>query len=121
MPFQFLTFPVHFSPQRACSMAKLNHGASPEELVVKEAYVTKGLQRKRARIMGRGRTGVGYKRATHVVIRVEKVDFDREIGDAVNPLQQRNWRTLKTKVAKLLEARRQGKLVYEKSNIVYPA
>lgn len=81
--------------QRAAHMAKLTHEAIPEELLVREVLVTKGDMQKRARIMGRGRTGLGYKRWAHVMVRVEKVDFTREIAEARNPIQLKRWQSLK--------------------------
>lgn len=77
--------------QRAASLAKLHHNAIPEELVVKEVTVTKGMTHKRSRIMGKGRTGTGYARWAHVRVKVEKVDFQREIREAVNPILQKRW------------------------------
>lgn len=47
--------------------------------------------RKYARIMGRGRTGYGYKRASHCTVKVEKVDYEKEIKNAANKFQQKKW------------------------------
>lgn len=62
---------------------------------MREVLVTKGMMQKRSRIMGRGRTGMGYKRWAHVMVRVEKVDFAREITEARNPIQLKRWQSLK--------------------------
>jgi large subunit ribosomal protein L22 len=61
--------------KRASAIAKIYHEAIPEELLVKEIFVTKGLAQKRMRIMGRGRTGIGYMRKSHVTVKVEKINF----------------------------------------------
>lgn len=78
--------------QNAYNMARVNYGAIPEELMVKEAFINKGLQQKRPRIMGRGRTGVGYKRASHVTVKVTKVDFDKEIRCAPSVAKKSEWK-----------------------------
>ena len=99
--------------ERAASLAKIKFEAIPEQLVVRECVINKGnkssepflnflfaysyllikqgLCLKRRRIMGRGRTGFGYKRSSHVTVRIEKVDFQKEINNAVNPIQKRKW------------------------------
>ena len=56
---------------------------------------------KRMRIMGRGRTGVGYRRWTHVTIKVEKIDFQREIDDAINPIMRKKWQMWHSKAEKM--------------------
>jgi len=76
---------------RAVAIAKLNYDAIPQELYVKEIMVTKGQSQKKMRIMGRGRTGFGYKRSSHVTIRLEKIDFAAQIADARTPNQARMW------------------------------
>lgn len=65
--------------ERAVALARIYHGAIPEELYIKEVMVTKGSQQKRMRIMGRGRTGVGYKRQSHVCVKVAFVNFEDRI------------------------------------------
>ena len=42
--------------------------------------------------MGRGRTGVGYKRWAHIRIKLEKINFEREMQDASNSLIQNKWK-----------------------------
>lgn len=72
-------------------MARINYQAIPEELFVKEIFVTKGKSYKRLRIMGRGRAGVGYKRYTHVTAKVEVIDFDKMIKEAKSLNQKNVW------------------------------
>ena len=43
------------------------------------------------RIMGRGRTGFGYKRRSHVLVKVSKIDFDKEINNAKTFSQKKKW------------------------------
>jgi large subunit ribosomal protein L22 len=76
---------------RACALAKLSYGYIPEELFVKEVIVTKGLQMKRMRIMGRGRTGFGYKRQAHVLVKLEPIDFDSLINSSRNMHKRGMW------------------------------
>lgn len=66
-----------------------------------EIIVTKGFAIKKMRIMGRGRTGFGYKRKSHVTVKLEKIDFDHKIKNE-RALNQRNkWRLIQEKVEKL--------------------
>ena len=81
-------------------MAKIFHEAIPEELIVKEIFVTKGLAQKRMRIMGRGRTGVGYMRKAHVTIKVEVIDFARMIEKAKTKSQKAKWAKIQGIAAK---------------------
>ena len=90
--------------KRATSIAKTFHDVIPEELYVKEVIVTKGQCQKRMRIMGRGRTGFGYKRRSHVLVKVSKIDFDKEINNSKTFNQKKKWlkrleivKTLKSK------------------------
>ena len=53
--------------------------------------VTKGASHKKMRIMGRGRTGVGMIRSSHVTIKVDKVDFSDRIENARTPTQKALW------------------------------
>eukprot|EP01038_Epipyxis_sp_PR26KG_P011118 gene11118-14922_t len=87
--------------KRACAMAKLNLNAIPEELRVKEVMVTKGLQVKKMTIMGRGRTGFGYKRSSHVTVGVEKIDFHQMIAKAQDVFQKSKWQKRLALVEKL--------------------
>jgi len=77
--------------QRAVSIASQTHQAIPEELIVKEIFVTKGLAQKRQRIMGRGRTGLGYRRTSHVTVKVEKIDFNQVKDDAKSASSRAKW------------------------------
>lgn len=77
---------------RAAALAKINHNYIPEELRVKEVVVTKGVQMKRMRIMGRGRTGYGYKRQSHVLVKLEPIDFSRLIESCSDVHQRAIWR-----------------------------
>ena len=77
--------------QRAANMAKIYHQTIPEELFVKEIFVTKGFAQKRMRIMGRGRTGFGYKRKTHVRVKLEKIDFEKMIEGSKSYSQKQKW------------------------------
>jgi len=72
-------------------VARIQHQALPEELMVKEIFVTKGICQKRMRIMGRGRTGFGYKRSTHVTVRVEVIDFFKQMAQAATSSQREKW------------------------------
>ena len=60
-------------------------------MVVREVLVTKGLAVKKMRIMGRGRTGFGYTRSSHVTIRLDRVDFDAMVAAAKTPNQAATW------------------------------
>lgn len=77
--------------QRASTIAKTFHEAIPEELIVDEVMVTKGLAVKRQRIMGRGRTGLGYRRNSHVSLKVAIIDFEKQIADAKTQSQKQKW------------------------------
>lgn len=77
--------------QRAISISSQFHQTIPEELMVKEIFITKGLQQKRSRIMGRGRTGYGYKRSSHVTVKVEKIDFEALMLEAKTANQRAKW------------------------------
>lgn len=88
-------------PQRGLAIAKLNYDAIPEELKVKEIIVTKGTSYKKLRIMGRGRTGIGKIRSTHVTIKLDKVDFTECIDKAYTAKQKALWIGRKNIVDKL--------------------
>lgn len=75
-------------------LAKLRFNALPEDLRVKEAIVNKGLHRKRMRIMGRGRTGMGYNRYANVRIVLEKIDFKKTITDQKSLNQKLKWKKI---------------------------
>lgn len=75
----------------AYNMARVKYDAIPEELMVKEVFVTKGIHRKKMRIMGRGRTGFGYQRSSHVFIKLTKVDFADKIKKG-NSKDKKEWK-----------------------------
>ena len=89
--------------KRAVALADKFHGAIPEELYVKEIMVTKGFQQKRMRIMGKGRTGVGYRRQSHVALKVSKVDFEDKIKNG-RPNERKMWSRRYQEVLKAKEA-----------------
>jgi hypothetical protein len=51
----------------------------------------KGTSYKKLRIMGKGRTGVGYVRRTHVWMKVGVVDFEKEIATAKTFHEKNKW------------------------------
>ena len=77
--------------QRAVAIARIHHEAIPEELMIREIFVTKGLAQKRMRIMGRGRTGIGYMRKSHVTVKVEKINFEEKIALSFTQSQKIKW------------------------------
>ena len=85
-------------------MAKIQYGAIPEELFVKEIYVTKCQQRKKLRIMGRGRHGVGRIRTTNVCVKVDKVDFEEKMKKAKDNTERKMWEKRFELAKKLREA-----------------
>ena len=89
--------------KRACALAGVYHKAIPEELHVHEVMITKGKQQKRARIMGRGRTGMGYKRASHVNVKLAIVNFEARIKHG--PIWDRKKWMKRYEVAKKARAR----------------
>lgn len=89
---------------RASAMAKLYYDAIPEELIVKSVMVTKGQAQKKMRIMGRGRTGFGYTRKSHVTVKVQKIDFDSMIRDAKTPVDKILWTKRKVVAQKKKES-----------------
>lgn len=80
---------------RACALAKLNHNLVPGELMVKEVMVNKGRTTKKMTIMGRGHTGIGYKRESHVTINLARVDFEKHIRKASSVNEAKVWTTRK--------------------------
>lgn len=69
----------------------MQYDAIPEELRVKEVLITKGFARKRIRIMGKGRTGIGYKRSSHIRIVIEKINFQSMINKQKSLNQRLKW------------------------------
>jgi hypothetical protein len=85
-------------------MARINFDAIPEELIVKEIFVTKGSSRKKLRIMGRGRQGVGMIRKSHVNIIVEKINCAEIAVRHSNPVVRAKWIHRQNIVSKLRSA-----------------
>eukprot|EP00603_Paraphysomonas_imperforata_P009148 CAMPEP_0114436788 /NCGR_PEP_ID=MMETSP0103-20121206/13650_1 /TAXON_ID=37642 ORGANISM="Paraphysomonas imperforata, Strain PA2" /NCGR_SAMPLE_ID=MMETSP0103 /ASSEMBLY_ACC=CAM_ASM_000201 /LENGTH=139 /DNA_ID=CAMNT_0001607103 /DNA_START=150 /DNA_END=569 /DNA_ORIENTATION=+ len=92
---------------RAVSLASIRHDALPEELLVKEIVVSKGMSRKVLTIMGKGRAGFGYKRWSHVKLRVQKINFDEQILNAKSSSQKKKWIERKTLALSLRESPRE--------------
>jgi hypothetical protein len=63
-------------------------------LWVKEVLVNKGPQTKQLRIMGRGRTGMGYKRQSHITIKVQVIDFASKIANAESEIEKLHWQQI---------------------------
>jgi hypothetical protein len=68
--------------------------------LVKEVFVTKGVAMKRMRIMGRGRTGIGYMRKTHVTVKLEVINFADMIAKAKTSSQKAKWARIQDIVEK---------------------
>lgn len=97
--------------QRASCIAEIYHGLIAEELVVKEVICTKGTQMKRMRMMGRGRTGFGYKRYTHCTVKLEQIDFDKEIASAKTFKHRTEWTKRRDLVNKIKEGAITGTVI----------
>jgi hypothetical protein len=65
--------------------------------------VTKGASFKRMRIMGRGRTGFGYRRQSHITVKVSRVNFEERIAKACTREQERLWVERRDLVQRLKE------------------
>lgn len=89
--------------KRTCVLAMNNHNAMPEQLRVKEIYVTKGVSRKKVRFQGRGRTGVGMIRKSHVTLKTEIIDFPSMIASAKTDTMKKKWIDREKLVLKLQE------------------
>lgn len=63
--------------------------------------MTKGMTRKKVRIMGRGRSGVGKIRSSHVTIKVDKVNFQEKIQHARSIYERDVWTKRQALVNKL--------------------
>lgn len=72
--------------------------------MVKEIMVTKGTARKKVRVMGRGRAGIGMIRSSHVTVKLQVIDFAQKIQEAKTPGQKRLWEKRQDLVLKLKEA-----------------
>lgn len=53
--------------------------------------ITKGHAQKKMRIMGKGMAGFGYTREAHITIKVDKIDFERQIAEADTISQKKKW------------------------------
>lgn len=69
--------------------------------MVKEILVNKGSSMKKLRIMGRGRTGVGMIRKTHITVKLEVINFEEKIEDAETQTQKKKWALRRDMVNKL--------------------
>lgn len=76
---------------RAVSLANIRHGALPEELLVKEIVVSKGVSKKVPTFMAKGRVGMGYKRWSHIKLKIQKINFDEQILKAETISQKNKW------------------------------
>jgi len=104
---------LKFSPKRKYSevirrilnvglkKADFLYRAIPEEMYIDEIVVNKGYSRKNITIMGRGRTGIGVKRWSHVWITLKSIDFDARIANAHTWSQEQKWRKRKELVQRL--------------------
>ncbi len=63
--------------------------------------ITKGPQVKKMRIMAKGRTGVGYKRSSHLRLSVAVADFDKLILNAKTHGEKKHWQKRKEIAGKL--------------------
>ncbi len=72
-------------------MSRIKYDTIPEDLVVKELMVTQGRLQKKMRIMGRGRTGIGYMRWANVQLKVAKINFEDRIAAADTWNQKQKW------------------------------
>lgn len=90
-----------FKCQRAVAIAAQKYEAIPEQLHVKEICVTKGNSHRKVRPMGRGRTGFGTMRWSHVNLKVEVIDFDDKITKASTLAEKSLWSKRKTLVESL--------------------
>jgi large subunit ribosomal protein L22 len=99
--------------KRAASVAKIFHNLMPEELIVKEVIVSKGLAIKRMRIMGRGRTGFGYNRSAHVLVKLEPIDFPKLIKSCKNVHDRGLWRKREAIAEKLRAAAKAQTIITE--------
>ena len=71
--------------------------------MVSEVLVTKGKAMRQMTIMGRGRTGFGYRRYSHIWLRVEKIDFEKQIEKAETQTQKEKWAKMEQLVYRLRE------------------
>jgi hypothetical protein len=63
--------------------------------------ITKGHSQKKMTMMGRGRTGFGYTRESHITLKVDKLDFEKLIAEAKTGGERRKWANRYEEVKKL--------------------
>lgn len=95
--------------QRASTLLKNSHDLIPEQLMVSEVLVTKGKSYKQMSIMGRGRTGFGYRRYAHIWLRLEQINFQQKIESAESPTAKAKW----AKMEKLINSLRETPPEYD--------
>lgn len=89
--------------KRAVAVLQSTHELIPEQLMVTEVLVTKGKQQKQLTIQGRGRTGYGYRRYSHIWLRVEQINFAKQIEKAETQTQKQKWAQMAELVERLRE------------------
>jgi hypothetical protein len=70
---------------------KSRYNTIPEELYVKEIFVTKGMQFKKLRYHGRGRASIARKKRSHVTIKVTTVNWPEMIKKQKDRWAVRKW------------------------------
>lgn len=89
--------------RRAAAVLRASHDLIPEQLIVSEVLCTKGKAIRQMTIMGRGRTGFGYRRHSHIWLRLEQINFEKKIADAETPTSKGKWAKMEQLVHKLRE------------------
>ena len=69
----------------------INNDIHPEDLLVDECFVTRGMIQKGLQIMGRGRVGIRRRAYSHLTIRVKEIDYDLMIKHSQNRFQAARW------------------------------
>lgn len=83
----------------------MKYNTIPEDLIVHEIFVTKGMSKKHMTIMAKGRVGIGYQRWAHVVVKIKKIDFDNRIETAKTLNQKQQWAKKKEYAEKMRTSR----------------
>uniref|UniRef100_A0AAV1V504 Ribosomal protein L22 n=1 Tax=Peronospora matthiolae TaxID=2874970 RepID=A0AAV1V504_9STRA len=68
----------HKTVQNAINLADIKYQIEPENLLVAECFVNKGVYLKRMRIMGRGRSGVMHHPHTHLTVVLREFDASKK-------------------------------------------
>ena len=103
---------MDFSPKRkarvmgqvlnnACNLADIAcewREITPEDLRVKQAYVTKSFTLKKIAYHSKGRNGIKHRRWSHITVEVEEIDWDARLDEALSIEANNNRR--RRKVAK---------------------